>query len=278
MSLVCLWLGQTNRWRIYRPPIWQAKTPNPNHYRRPIVAIPHRPTPTPIINQVEAPPLRKNFSHFVFAQHWAETLCQIFDSCQRVPRIVSGSSWSIHGLWPSQESIRKEIPKYCKNDTATFPILWARLSTSEKLRLARFWPDLKGGNRFHLHEWNKHGTCSGMSFEEYVRKNLALNERFNIFRYLENAGITPSDTEYSIRSIRNAIVTATGGHDVILRCWKGRIEEVRICLDLRFQPRNCPPELYRTEGAAFLLQRLPELKLPDDCSGSPFALYPVRKR
>lgn len=74
----------------------------------------------------------------------------------------------------------------------------------------------------------------------------SLHQRLNLYKFLESQGITPSyNKEYSTRSFLNAIRTGLNVNNIYMKCNRGRnshtpmIEEVRICLNLSYNPINC---------------------------------------
>lgn len=60
-------------------------------------------------------------------------------------------------------------------------------------RMERDWPSLacpsSDGVRFWSHEWEKHGTCSGLNQHDYFQKALQFKTKANLLQNLKNAGI-----------------------------------------------------------------------------------------
>lgn len=76
---------------------------------------------------------------------------------------------SIHGLWPDPE----ETCTYCTDE----PFDESQLSSETLAQMEKYWPSCVDGNTnesFWSHEWEKHGTCSGMSQEGYFSETLSL--------------------------------------------------------------------------------------------------------
>lgn len=93
----------------------------------------------------------------------------------------------------------------------------------------RLWPNVKVSKEdseyydFWKHEWSKHGTCSGLSQEDYFEA--ALSE------FLDTPSIVLEN--YGGRMSKASLLEAYGG-DVVLVCAGGRyLEEVRACLALK---------------------------------------------
>jgi ribonuclease T2 len=77
---------------------------------------------------------------------------------------------TIHGLWPNRAHVSvNQQPAQCTRDAL-------RLSDAVKTDLARYMP---GGPDLEQHEWSKHGTCSGMSPDEYFAAAVGLARQMN---------------------------------------------------------------------------------------------------
>jgi len=75
--------------------------------------------------------------------------------------------FSIHGLWPQYD--RNHWPQFCTHNTFDFN----RLEPDIIERLHQHWHSSRGKDRnFWKHEWQRHGTCTGMTENEYFQKAL----------------------------------------------------------------------------------------------------------
>lgn len=76
--------------------------------------------------------------------------------------------FSIHGLWPQIDS--RHWPQFCTEQS--FDLARLRPLVSE---LHKHWHSSRGPDqRFWQHEWEKHGTCTGMTEYDYFAKTLEL--------------------------------------------------------------------------------------------------------
>lgn len=76
---------------------------------------------------------------------------------------------SIHGLWPDPE----ESCTYCTDEAFDE----SKLSSSTLEQMKKYWPTCVKGNTdesFWSHEWEKHGTCTGMTQEGYFSEAISL--------------------------------------------------------------------------------------------------------
>jgi ribonuclease T2 len=168
------------------------------------------------------------FDFYVLSLSWSATYCDA--AAERAapdqplpPECGSRARpFTVHGLWPQYES---GFPEFCQQPAP-------RLDRSVVSAML----DLMPAPRLIFNEWDRHGTCSGLSSHAYfetVRKARALVK-------IPEAYIAPSqEITVSPAEIKDAFVEAnpglTGG-SIGISCDAKRLTEVRICVgkDLRF--------------------------------------------
>ncbi|PIA59854.1 hypothetical protein AQUCO_00400612v1 [Aquilegia coerulea] len=102
------------------------------------------------------------FDYYILATQWASTFCTPRSRC--IPNIPR--DFVIHGLWPSNNN--GHHPQDC-NLADKFDY---QNVVSLEPRLSQKWPDLLGSHIFWSKQWEKHGTCSGLSQLDYFDKAL----------------------------------------------------------------------------------------------------------
>jgi steryl-sulfatase len=94
----------------------------------------------------------------------------------------SANDWTIHGLWPQWEQKCKIIGKPSKVSLETdFNFKVGFGYDFDKKKLINNWPTcikLKTDEQFWSHEWNKHGSCSGLSKKDYFVTALKLKDKY----------------------------------------------------------------------------------------------------
>lgn len=170
------------------------------------------------------------FNFYVLALSWSPSFCEA--EGERRPDRPSPQcgerpySFVVHGLWPQYE---RGFPEYCR-------VPAPRLDRDIVASML----DIMPAPRLIFHQWDKHGTCSGLSpraYFETVRKARAVVKIPEEFIDLKEP-LTVSPAEVEDAFIRaNPGLSAAG---ISVRCDNRRLREVRICLttDLRF--RECP--------------------------------------
>jgi ribonuclease T2 len=169
------------------------------------------------------------FDFYVLALSWSPSFCQDTAERGRESREQCGLgrpyAFVVHGLWPQYEN---GFPKSCQ---VPAPRLNREIMNSML--------DLMPAPRLVYHEWDSHGTCSGLNAQAY----------FNLVRKAREAVKIPEDyvavktaTTVTPDEVEEAFVKANPGlarSGIAVTCGGTRLSEVRICMtkDLRF--RNC---------------------------------------
>jgi ribonuclease T2 len=169
------------------------------------------------------------FDFYVLSLSWSPSFCEAAGERGTPPQQQCGArpySFVVHGLWPQYE---KGFPEFCQQPAPRLD----RNIVSSML-------DLMPAPRLIFNEWDKHGTCSGLSpnaYFENVRKVRALVKIPDAYiGPTEPLTVTPDEVE-------EAFVKANPGltRDAIaVTCGSRRLSEVRICLGKDFRFRACP--------------------------------------
>lgn len=172
-----------------------------------------------------------DFDFYVLALSWSPSFCE--QSAERSPYGSASDrqcgerrySFVVHGLWPQYE---RGFPEFCQDPAPRLD----RAIVSQML-------DLMPSPRLIFHEWDAHGTCSGLSapaFFEKVRKANALIKIPPEYADLaEPLIVTPDE-------VQNAFVKSNPGlrrTGISITCSSRRLNEVRICLSKDLQFREC---------------------------------------
>lgn len=170
------------------------------------------------------------FDFYVLALSWSPSYCAA--AAARAPNRKPGMecggrpyAFVVHGLWPQYA---QGFPSYCqvpapKLDHAT---IGAAL-------------DMMPSPGLVMHEWQRHGTCSGLSPHAYfdtVRKARAVVKIPE--DYLDPAApltLTPDAVAAAFVKSNPGLTRA----DIAVACDKTRLTEVRICIDKKFAFHDC---------------------------------------
>lgn len=158
---------------------------------------------------------------YVLAYSWTPGFC--FTTNPNYPGCIEpkpywNENFTIHGLWPQYDTTG--YPSYCSAESfdTNIPkeIGWNTMTT--------YYPDVKyvetspDYDSFWEHEWDKHGTCSGLSQYDYFQQVILLGETFTTPEILHNYINTTNSL--SSESLRDSF----GGETfAILQCSKTNI-------------------------------------------------------
>lgn len=105
--------------------------------------------------------------------------------------------------------------------------------------------DIMGTSGLAWHQWNKHGSCSGLSPDDYYALSREAYERITrpaVFRRLEEPVTLPASL------IEEAFMRDNEGLDaneITITCRSQRIQEARICLTRDLELRTCGSDVIR---------------------------------
>lgn len=159
---------------------------------------------------------------YMLALTWAPEACRTKGDDPAFATQCRANSFGfiLHGLWPNGPERRH--PRYCGPAPAIRAATVRRhlcmIPSAQSLQ----------------HEWAAHGTCGWASSEAYFRRSSIL------WRALK---LPPMAATMTAGEIREAFVKANPAHSrdgVYLKVTDGRLEDVRLCYDLRYRPAACP--------------------------------------
>lgn len=188
----------------------------------------------PVLTPALAQDRRQNtagaFDFYVLSLSWSPSFCASSQerNPDRPPQPQCAErpfSFVVHGLWPQYEN---GFPEYCLQPS---PRLGRNIVSSML--------DLMPSPRLVFHEWDKHGTCSGLSpraYFETVRKIRAAvkvpTEYLELKQYMM---VSPAEVEAAFVKANPGLTE--GG--IAVACDHRRLTEVRICVNRDLQFRSC---------------------------------------
>jgi ribonuclease T2 len=170
------------------------------------------------------------FDFYILALSWSPSFCEASRerNTNRAPDQQCGArpySFVVHGLWPQYD---RGFPSYCQ-------VPAPRLSREIVGSMLELMPS----PRLIYHEWDRHGTCSGLSQDAFFDNVRKARARVKIpDRFVAIAAplvVTPGD-------VADAFVAANPGLSragMAIACDSKRLNEVRVCLNKDFSFRDC---------------------------------------
>ena len=171
------------------------------------------------------------FDFYVLSLSWSPSFCAA--AAERYNGQPSGMqcgarpySFVVHGLWPQYE---KGFPENCLQPS---PRLYRGIVSSML--------DLMPAPHLIYNEWDKHGTCSGLSASAYfatVRKARAAMKIPPEYVDLQQPlSVAPGAVQDAFIKANTGLTAAA----IAVDCDRKRLTEIRVCLSKDLKFRDCP--------------------------------------
>jgi ribonuclease T2 len=184
------------------------------------------------------------FDYYAVALSWSPAFCATHDDPNQC---ASGrqNGFVLHGLWPQYE---KGYPQQCSTE---------RLPPQVRDKYAALYPS----PRMIVHEWQKHGTCSGLNPSAYFELSARLRDQLAIPAPYQRPAV-PVRTSYGdfVQAFR-AANPRMAENAVLPFCGSGGrfLNEIHVCYDKRGGSTACAASEIRRSAntcrqATFLVQ------------------------
>jgi ribonuclease T2 len=219
-----------------RNPAASASVPAPS------VSAPDAPSLSPAKPApVAVPEAQGDFDYYLLVLSWSPTHCSSDAGRGRDDDLQCRSGrpygFVLHGLWPQYE---RGWPEQCSTDeprTVSDSNMAAALKLSPSRQLVQ-------------HEWEKHGTCAGLSQDDYFAAAALAVESVNVPKAYRSPAqplvVTPN-------AVKRAFLDANRGvpdDGLSATCSRNQLAEVWVCLDKNLNPRSCSAEVRRKHCGA----------------------------
>jgi ribonuclease T2 len=173
------------------------------------------------------------FDYYVLSLSWTPSWCALEGDDRGSPQCDAGQGYgfTLHGLWPQYEN---GWPSFC-------PTTERPPSRGETGAMV----DIMGSSGLAWHQWRKHGSCSGLSAQDYFRLSRLAYERVtrpDLLRRLDRTVRLPAEVVEEAFLEENPELS----DDMLtVTCRAGHVQEIRICLTRDLEPRDCAPDVAR---------------------------------
>jgi ribonuclease T2 len=174
----------------------------------------------------------QDFDYYVLSLSWSPQYCATdgSDDSQQCS-IGRKLGFVLHGLWPQYE---RGYPSNCSDES--FPSY-----------LKEDFPALYPSNALYTHEWEKHGTCSGLTPADFLTASKQLRDAVVI----PEAYRSPTQSlRVTVDQLQQDFLDANPGLSAnglaVLCSDSGRfLSELRVCFTIEGQPRACSAEVLK---------------------------------
>jgi ribonuclease T2 len=171
-----------------------------------------------------------NFDFYVLVLSWSPDYCASDDNkdsqqCRPGRRL----GFALHGLWPQYD---KGYPSDCTTEI---------MSADMKAKFPGLYPN----QALYDHEWERHGTCSGLTPEQYLSLSKKLKGSITIPKSYQ---VPEKPIRVSAKQFKNEFVMANPAlheSDIAVYCsGSGRfLKEMFICFTRDGKPGSCSLEI-----------------------------------
>ncbi|WP_084657461.1 ribonuclease T2 family protein [Natronohydrobacter thiooxidans] len=170
--------------------------------------------------------------YLVLALSWTPSWCAVTGRDRGDERCAAGSGagWLVHGLWPQFET--GGWPEFCDTPQPA-P---SRAETAAMM-------DIMGSEGLALHQWRKHGTCSGLAPEGYFTQTRAAFAAVTLPEGISSAAGRARSAPDDLMTAFRAANPEISEDMAILTCREGMVQEIRVCLSTDLTPQRCDSDL-----------------------------------
>lgn len=194
---------------------------------------------------VRAQDVAGRFDYYVLSLSWSPAWCRAEGDDRNAAQCAPGAQhdFTVHGLWPQYE---EGWPQNCPT---------AERDPARRENAAMV--PLMGSAGLALHQWRKHGRCTGLSAEGYFAATREAAGSIAIPGVFDELG---RDLRLPPSVVEEAFIEANPGleRDAITVTCRGEVmHEVRICLTRNLEPRDCAADIRRDcPRPAILMERV----------------------
>ena len=164
------------------------------------------------------------FDYYLLTLSWSPTYCLVHTE-DRWECGGRGYGFVLHGLWPQFDS--GGYPQNCLADST--------LSPAAEAAGRSVFPS----PRLMLHEWQRHGTCSGLDAVSYFRTADKALAAVRIPGQLSAPAASVALTSGQIAAAFRAVNPRIPENGLTVACSRGELSEVRLCLSRDLTFRSC---------------------------------------
>lgn len=176
------------------------------------------------------------FDFYVLALSWSPTYCAAPKASPQQCQGPVSHRFVVHGLWPQYE---RGYPDFCTRPAAFVPD-----STVSAMA------DLMPSKGLVLHEWRKHGTCTGLTPEGYFDLVRQARVRVTVPPAFQQGAPPAAMTSAQIEAAFAAANPGLAPDMMAVSCEDGKFEEIRICLGKDLSFRACAEVNRKACGAS----------------------------
>jgi ribonuclease T2 len=188
---------------------------------RSTVTYTSKPMGTPQGLQLRLATATGNFDYYLLNLSWSPEYCH---SHPEAAECAQRSTFVLHGLWPQNSD--GSYPEHCAD--APGP--------SNPGEFSDIYPE----PGLLEHEWKQHGSCTGLSAEDFFNAARTAYKSVTIPPALANLSSQTSMPPEQIAGLFTQSNSSLRQEDIAISCGHNYLTAVEICLDKNLHPMACP--------------------------------------
>jgi ribonuclease T2 len=170
------------------------------------------------------------FDYYLLSLSWAPNYCAGHPSHHSSEcRIGGHQAFVLHGLWPQASS--GQPPMSCSNASP--------VAADTVDHMLNFMPS----RSLIQHEWQKHGTCTGLSAQDYFAQAEQAFTHVQVppqYRSLEH------EQQFSVPDVEKSFAQANHAplESFRVSCYAGSLVSLEVCVDKNLQYRSCTESVH----------------------------------
>lgn len=161
------------------------------------------------------------FDFYLLNLSWSPEYCH---SHPEAAECAQRSTFVLHGLWPQNND--GSYPEHCAG----------KPGPSNPAEFSDIYPE----PGLLEHEWKQHGSCTGLSAEDFFTAARAAYQSVTIPPALANLSSQASMPPQQIAALFSESNPAIAREDIAISCGHNYLTAVEICLDKSLHPMACP--------------------------------------
>lgn len=168
------------------------------------------------------------FDFYVLSLSWSPSYCEAEGDDANPQQCAVGRPYAfvVHGLWPQFE---RGYPQDCQTVERDVP--------PERMRALY---DLMPSSGLIRHQWRKHGSCAGLSQQDYFSVLRKARERVTVPPELQRLGTYRTVDPDAVEKAFLRANPGLAGSGIAVTCDRRYLREVRICMGKDLSFRTCP--------------------------------------
>jgi ribonuclease T2 len=179
-----------------------------------------------VLAPAHADDLPGHFDYYVLSLSWSPHYCalpQARDDALQCAQRRHG--FVVHGLWPQG---KRDAPAFCASNEPQ--------QVNGQI-VSRYLP-IMPSPRLIEHQWRKHGTCSGLTQEDYFAAVGRAWDRFRVPAAFQDGRLARTDRD-TLLGLIGAANPGLPPEAIALRCRGQDFAEARLCLSRDLRPVAC---------------------------------------